>query len=361
MIVSTTVGLGVFLLPYALAQSGVFFWLWFAFLALAIYLLHLAYGEIIFAVGERHNLPGLAARLLGPKWKLPVWLFDFVGLQLVFLAYLIAIAEFVPLVVAVDPLTVKLALVAFAAVMTALQFNPLVRVEAVLSFLKVSLALILSGYLLSTTPLSVVADTLGSSFGQFGAPLFPYGLILFALTGTASLPLVYDLLGRDTRAFRRVNAIALSLVAGLYAVFAVAVVSRFGLGVSEASLDNLVAVLPLLFARVTVVLVVTNIMTTLVALAEYLKRGLINDFRWQPFSAWLGVVLPLCLSALLPVSHLVGLASVTGSLFIGVNLMILLLCYQRLERTDQFGVSRWIIWLLTVIFGLGWLVGLLVG
>lgn len=361
MIVSGIVGLGVFLLPYALAQSGVFFWLWFVFLILAIYFLHLAYGEIIFAVGERHNLPGLAARLLGPRWKLPVWLFDFASLQLVFLAYLIALGEFVPLVVTVSPLTVKLALVVFAAIVTALRFNPFVKIEAGLSFLKVALALVLSSYLLKTTSFNLVIDTLRSSFGHFGNPLLPYGLILFALTGTSSLLLVYDLLGRDARAFRRVNAIALTIVAVLYVLFTVAVTSRFGAGVGEASLGNLVAVLPLLFARVIVLLVVMNITTTLFALAEYLKRGLISDFRWRPLTAWLAVVLPLLLSAFLPLGRLVGLASVTGSLFLGVNLMILLLCYQRLERTDRFGVSRGIVWLLTVVFGLGWLIGLLVG
>ena len=69
LITSTIIGLGVFILPYTLAKSGIYYWFWFLIVPVLIFFVHLVYSEIIFQIEEKHNLPGLSARILGRNWK----------------------------------------------------------------------------------------------------------------------------------------------------------------------------------------------------------------------------------------------------------------------------------------------------
>ncbi|GIW66218.1 MAG: hypothetical protein KatS3mg095_0116 [Candidatus Parcubacteria bacterium] len=84
ILVSTIIGLGIFILPYSALKSGIYFYFWLLVIPILYFILHLAYGEIIFQIQEKHNLPYLVSKIINPKLKIPVWLIDIVGLTMVF-------------------------------------------------------------------------------------------------------------------------------------------------------------------------------------------------------------------------------------------------------------------------------------
>jgi len=108
LIVSTVVGLGMLILPYAFLKSGIYFLIYFLVLSISIFILHLIYSEIIFQVEKKHNLPGLASQIIDKRFKTPVWFFDFFGIQLVFWAYLMALSKFTNLIFPIDPILIKI-------------------------------------------------------------------------------------------------------------------------------------------------------------------------------------------------------------------------------------------------------------
>lgn len=356
LIVSTIVGLGVFVLPYALSLSGIFFWFWFLFLILSMYLVHLVYGEILFQVAEKHNLPGLASKLIGHKFKFPVWLFDFVGMQLTFLVFLIAVQIFVSIIFPINPVIIKLAFFFIVALVTYFSLNPLAKIESILSLLLISLFLITCLYILPNINLSVLSLNLKSI--AYSQPFFSYGILIFALTGFTSIRLVYDLIGKDTKLFRKINIWALSIVFVLYFLYSVSVFGFLGKNVSEESLQSLSKFLPQTFIILAILLALINIFTTFISLSFYLKKGLTDDFGIKPKIAWLLTNLPILFFAILPFGKIAQLANLVGGLFVGINLVVLLLCYQKLKDIRYFRVSRWIVWLLIVVLGIGWIIGL---
>jgi amino acid permease len=363
LIVSTIAGLGVFILPYALGLSGIFFWFWFIFLMLVIYLLHLAYGEIIFRIRQKHNLPGLVSEFFGSKFKLPVWLFDFVGIQLVFLAYLIAAAAFVSIIFPINPSFIKLAFFLIVALITYFSLNPFAKIEAILSLLLITLFFVVSFYLLPHLNFQNLLESLkflNFETLKFSQPFFSYGILIFALTGYSSIPIVYDLIGKDKKLFRKINFWALAIIFVLYGLYAISVYGALGSNVSEESLTSLSKILPPALIVLAILLALINILTTFVALVFYLQRGLINDFTIKTKTSWALTNLPVLFFSLLPLEKIAALASLIGSLFISVNLLFLLLCYQKIKKTEYFIISKPIVWLLIVIFGLGWLTGLVI-
>jgi amino acid permease len=346
LLVSTIVGLGVFLLPAAAVASGIYFWLWFFILIGVIFLLHLVYGEIIFSVGEKHNLPGLVARLINPKFKPLVWLIDFIWIELIVLLYLVALAKFVPLILPIEPFLVKLAMAIFAAIIAGLSLNPFAKIEAVLSFLLIALFAVISLSLASQMRFENLTVSATS-------PLFAYGILLFSFAGFSALPLVYDLIGQNTTVFRRVNLAALLIVAFIYILFTLTMVGAFGQTVSEESLTSLSTSAPKFFLVIAVILAVLNIITTFISIVFYLIRGLADDFKLRHSMAWALIVLPVFIFVFLPIERLADLADIVGSVFIGLHLVFLLWCYIRLPRIRYFGIPKTIAWLLILLFFLG--------
>lgn len=357
LIVSTIVGFGVFVLPHALSLSGIFFWLWFLLLIPVIYLLHLAYGEIIFQTESKHNLPGLASKFLGEKFKVPVWLFDFIGNQLVFLVFLIAVSIFVSIIFPIPLIFTKLALFFIVLIVTYFSINPFAKIESVLSLVLIGLFLFVSFYLFPQINLENLFATV-ENFGNTSL-FFSYGILVFALTGYTSIPLVYDLIGKNKKIFQRVNIWALAIVFVLYLLYTISVYGVLGDKVSEESLKSLANVLPGNLIISIVLLAVVSIFTTFLSLAFYLKRGLIDDFGIKRKTAWLLTCLPILFFSVMPLEKVGALANIIGTLFIGVNLIVLLMCYQKIKEAKYFNVSKWVVWVLIAVFGIGWIIGLL--
>ncbi|MCL5257942.1 MAG: hypothetical protein M1505_01790 [Patescibacteria group bacterium] len=346
LIVSTIVGLGVFILPYAAGQAGLYFWFWLSLLAAAIYLLHLAYAEIIFYVGQKHNLPSLAGRLIRPSLKLPVWLSDYIGVELTALIFLVALAKFIALIIPVDPFLIKLATFVLIGLGLGFSINPLAKIEGWLTIFLIGLFIFVGIYLLSNFNLA----NLNFNFGQ---PLSSFGIILFSLTGYSSLQLVYDLIGRDARAFKKINLTALLLVFLIYVFYVLTVAGAFGPRISDDSLTSFSFYLPKLFLLGAVLLGVLNILTTFIVLVFYIERGLIADFNFQKISAWFVSVLPIYAFIFFPIEKIAGLAGFVGSFFIGLNLIVIFLIYLKLPEVKYFHLDKRLVWLLIALFGFG--------
>ena len=107
------------------------------------------------------------------------------------------------------------------------------------------------------------------------------------------------------------------------------------------------------------VLTSLSIITTFISLAFYLKRGLINDFRLNPYLSWFLVVIPLIIFSLIRSADLVKTADLIGSIFIGINLIMIFICYFRLKKIEYFFVPKIIIFFLVILLSLGWFWGLI--
>ena len=352
LIVSTIVGLGMLILPYAFSKSGIYFLIYFLVLSLSIFILHLVYSEIIFQAEKKHNLPGLASILINKNLKVPVWIFDFFGTEFVFLAYLMALSKFTNLIFSIDPILIKISYSIFVIIVTFLSLNPFLKIESSLAFFEILFPIFLSFYLLPKINL----NNLNFSFGD---PILSYGIIIFSLTGYSSLQIVYDLIGKDKKSFLKINLLSILIIAISYLLFSFSVLGVVGKNISDDTLSSLSKILhPYIFLSI-LVLTSISILTTFVSLAFYLKRGLIEDFRLNKYLSWFLVSLPILIFSFIHSENLANLASFIGSIFIGVNLIIIFLCYLKLKEVKYFNIPKPLVKFLIFLFGMGWFIGLI--
>ncbi len=353
LITSTIIGLGVFILPYTLAQSGVYFWIWFLIVPLLIFYVHLAYSEIIFQIEEKHNLPGLSEKILGKNWKNLVWLIDFLGILFVFSSYYLALTKFTNLIFHFNnELLISLFYAFLVIIIILLSVNPFSKIEGILAFFMILLFLILGIYFLpQINP--------GNFKTEFLNPWLSYGVLIFAYTGYSSLQMVYDIIGKNKKLMLGINVVAILLVTLLYLLFIVSIYGTFGKNVSSTALENLKGTANNFIVRAVSVLAILNILTTFIALAFYLKRGLIFDYNINNILSWLIISLTIVIIPFLKLENIAKLVSLTGSVFLGFNLFVLLLCYLRLKNYIYFKIPKFLIIILLILLVYGWVIGIL--
>ena len=353
IILSTIIGLGIFVLPYTFSQSGYYFFLWLIFLFYAFFIFHLICGEILFQTKDKHNLPGLAGIYLQPQLKHLVWFFDYLGMLGVFLIYFIALAKFWSLILPFDPLIIKFTFALFNLYFIFKDLPIFARFESILSLGIIFVFLVISLNLLPNFQWSNIQKV----FLNTQEPLLPYGVLLFAFAGTSAMPIVYDLIGKNKKSFLKINFFSLLAVAILYLIYTFAVVGFLGLNVSEESLQSLAPYFSKLFLIAAVLFVTLNI--TFVDMAYYLKRGLIYDYRLSPKIANLILILSILPLAFFEPLGLIKLIGLVSEVFLGFNLLITLLIYLRLEKKEYFKLPTFLIIFLAIVLSLGIIYGIL--
>jgi amino acid transporter len=353
IIVSTIIGLGIFVLPYVFWQSGFYFFSWLIFLFLVSFVLHLIFGEILFQTPEKYNLPGLAGIYLHPKIKHLVWFFDYFGMLGVFLIYFIALAKFWSLILPISPLLIKVTFALFNIYFILKDIRIFAQMETILTIGILVISLVIVALILPKVDLNNISLALKNDF----QPLLPYGTLLFAFAGTSALPVVFDLIGKNKKSFFKINFYALLTVALLYLIYTLAVVGFLGDQVSEESFQSLAPYFPKLFLFFAVLFV--TLIITFVDMAFYLKRGLIYDYKLSPKLTNLIIVFSILPLALFEPLSLIELISIVSEIFLGFNLLILALIYLKLKEKQYFDLPKILVIILALIFLLGIFYGIL--
>jgi amino acid permease len=352
VIVSTIIGLGIFVLPYSFWQSGYYFLFWLIFWFFTFLSLHLIFGEILFQTKEKHNLPGLAGIYLHPLMKHLVWFFDYFGMLGVFLIYFVALAKFWLLILPLSQLIIK---ITFALFNLYFIFKDLRIFSQMESILTIGILIVFSSIVFMILP-KFNFQNINLAFKNDLNPFLPYGILLFALSGTSALPVVFDLIGENKKSYLKINFLSLLTIILLYLIYTFVVVGFLDGNVSEESLQSLSPYFPKLFLIFAILFVTLNI--TFVDMAFYLKRGLIYDYKISPKIVnliMLFSILPLAFFAPLSLTKLISLVS---EVFLGFNLLILCLIYLKLKKKKYFALPNFLVIILTLIFISGIIYGI---
>lgn len=348
---STIIGLGVFVLPFTLKESGLWFFFWLIFWLICFYFIHLIFAEILFQTKEKHNLPGLAGIYLHPLAKHIVWIFDYFGMIGVFWIYILALENFWTTIFPNYGFLIKLFFVLFNFYFISRNIKIFAKFEAVLGSLIIIFFILISIWLsfhFKFQNLDVIKN-----FKNF---FLSYGVLLFAFSGTSAVPLVLDLLGNNKEKFKKINFLSLILVSLIYLFYSLTTVGFLGKNVSEASIDSLRPFLPSFIYLLILILITFNIM--LVDLSFYLKRGLIYDYKIKPLFANLILFFSIFSLIFLPQSSLVKIISLISEIFLGFNLLIINLIYLKLKEKTYFKIPPIFVILISIIFLFGMIHGI---
>lgn len=325
------IGVGMFGLPYIVAQSGyVTFLFWLIFIGFVQYFIHLIYANVIIATKEYHRLPGYTELYLGKPGKYFVVAAKFFGNFGALLAYIIITGIFLEQILAPyfggSVFFYSTAMFAFEALIVYFGIKAIAKAEVFMTFL-----LILVVGLISWKGLGVI-NLDNYEIINISKFLLPYGVVLLAIDGGGSLPIVIKLLKRDKKAVKSVIRFGTLISALIILVFVTVIVGISGNQTSPDALSGVKAVLNDGVIFFSLIFGILTMMTSFFGVAESIKETLNWDFKVNKTLSWaLAVFLPYSFYLLKfeDLSEILGVIGSLGGGFCGIVLMLIFLKMRK--------------------------------
>ncbi|MBI4133982.1 MAG: hypothetical protein HY475_01010 [Candidatus Terrybacteria bacterium] len=290
ILIGTIVGAGIFALPAAAARAGFPITLvWFLLLTVAVWILHLMYGEVVLRGGDRHRLPGYAAQYLGRSSARLAGVAAVAGGIGALLVYIALADVFLTALFPGVFSSGQWGVAAWGALTLAVAFGirTVARVELVMTaFLLAAMAIIITALAPRIAGENLLA------LGSFSESIVPYGVLLFSLWGINAIPEMRGLTGAPALTLRRTISLGTLIPAALYLLFVAAVIGAFG-NAASGDLPSLLASLgPQIFYAVAVFGALA-VATSFLVLGAYFVDTFRYDFRFPYPAALLMLASPM--------------------------------------------------------------------
>lgn len=334
LVIATTIGAGMFALPYAVSRIG---WVpalgLLAGLACCVVYAHELYARVLIHFNEHRRLPGLARTELGNISFWPTFLVVFLGIIFSLVAYLLLAARFLHLLVPALPEDIALVLFWMAASLPLLaRLRAFVRIEAMGTFVKAGLILVVA----------LLAGRSAAAFGNlpaFGESSFAeaYGPILFALAGWTAVAPVTEYLKKRAGARQLRTALLLGTLASaaLYICFVWGAASVGGPitedAISGFASGNVAWLLP-----IVCLLGLFAVWTPYLTAALEIKDMIVDDLR-RP--AVIGLVVAIFFPPALILAGLTSyffVVSLAGGFLLSIQYLLILLIGRRVLNLRGF-------------------------
>ena len=312
LLAGTTIGAGVFGIPYATARVGYLIGLvWLVGLSILTILINLAYAVVISRTD--HHQPrqfvGYAQYYLGRGGKITALFIILFGLWGTVLAYLIGSGRFLALIFNAGDAEHLFSILVFVfmAIAVGLQVRLVARLEGwfTLGMILVIALVAWSGWKVVDTGNLLATPTI-SSWQTF---LLPYGVIMSALTGYMILPEMRRLypqgLGRAVVGGTLVPVL-------VYLVFQFVIVGVSGSGTTEEAIQGLIPYLDAGIVRFGALFGILAMLSSYLTLSYVIKDTFLNDYHWPPVRAWAFAVVPPFIFYLIGLRSFVTALEITG-------------------------------------------------
>lgn len=322
VVAATTIGAGMFGLPYVFLKSGWVAGLFYLFvLSFIVAGAHVLYWKSLAAANKKRLLLGMVRDFLGQFWYKVAVFAVITGLMLALVIYLILGNSFIRLFWPSVGGNFGLLLFWFASIIP-------------LFFEKRIIALELAGVFLMAGIIFIVFLTAPQFVPQVSVPkidldnfFLPFGVVLFSLAGwTAIEPLFRE---KSSGGYIPKK----SFLAGTF--FAAALYAVFVLGIFNSSFDitpdaiSGLAGFPFWKLASLGILGIFALWTSYIPIGLEIKNSLVRDLGWKPFYGLsLVILLPLML-VLLGLSDFLKVIGLAGGVFLSLQYILIILVGKR--------------------------------
>jgi len=350
-LVGSIVGVGIFGIPYVISQVGFLPGIFYLFLLGSVsLLLHLLFSEVILRTKKDYRLPGYANFYLGNWAKYVVLFSTIVGISSSLICYIIAGGEFLSTIFKGDFLVFAILFWFFLSIGIILGLKSISQFELLMFFL-----FILTLGTIFFVSLDYIRVENFSGFHPEKAFL-PYGVILFAMSGTTAIPPLRRILRNKENELKKAIIIGTLIPLIFYIIFTFSVVGVCGSSTSPEAIKGLVEKIGDDFVLVGAVFGVMTISTSFLVLGIYLRDCLICDLGIKRFLATVFVIVVPLLALVLGVKAFVPLMAFIGIVFGAFEDVILILVFKKSkikgDRNPEYKISlpNPILYLLCLMF-----------
>ncbi|PIW67892.1 hypothetical protein COW09_01190 [bacterium (Candidatus Moisslbacteria) CG12_big_fil_rev_8_21_14_0_65_36_11] len=361
VLIGTTVGAGIFALPYAFSKVGFLIGLvYLIVLGLAVLTIEICYAEIILRTKEKKEMAGYVKTYLGRTGEILIALSLILGIYAALAAYIIGVGTYLQAFFAPflggNLIFWGLIFWFFGSLICFFGINLMSRFELFMSAALIVVAIFI--FILSLPYLKIENLVAHDFVFNFKNLFYPFGIILFALGGASAIPTMKKILKEENAFLKKAVIIGFIIPVIIYTLFGFTVLGVSGRGTSEEGiigLSNFLGEKVLLIGGVFGVLAMC---TSFFALSFVLKELLRKDYKIKNFYAWASTVsVPLFLFLLgAGFAKIIGFS---GAVLSGFQGIILIETYYRAkvkgerEPEFEFNLPKPIAYLIYLIFILG--------
>lgn len=354
-LVGSIVGVGILGMPFAVAKVGFMpGMVMLAVLALVNVALLLMYAELTLRTSEDHEIPGYGGLYLGHNSQLASLALGVIGGYGTILAYIIAQGQILQTLFGGNPTIWSIIFFSVAGYIIYRGIEA-VRIIELVMVLGMSLIFFLFG--LTAHPHINNANLAFSDINNF---IIPYGVILFALSGTTAIPQLRQQLRHREKSFPKVILIACSLVFVMYAAFLWLTLGVTGAQTTEVAtigLGNAIGPVMLILGNSLAFLTIS---TSFIAVGLSMRRVFQYDYHFPRFKAWIcALTIPFFLF-LIGARNFILVVGVVGGIILSVQNIIVLRAYKKSliagKRKPEFSLGKnktYVWWLVCITFLLG--------
>lgn len=335
VLVGTIIGIGIFGLPQVFLKSGIILAIFYLFLlSLVILLNHLFFGEIILRTKENHRFIGYLKKYLGKPFALIEFgslIFSILGSLL---AYIIIAGEFLNNIFGsiLDFSSYSWSIL-FWLIFSFFILKGIKLVSRGELFLNIFLILIIFFiFLVSISHIKFLNFAHALTIKNFKNFFFPYGVILFSLSGVTAIPEIRQILKNQENKLKKVIVLGTLIVPILYLIFVFSVIGVSGGNITEDIFSGLQIYLGRSIMILGSIFGFLAVTTSFIVLGLYFKDTLLYDFNINKFFSSLIVLFVPILLFLISSWGFIKIIGFVGAIFGGIDGILMVLLYRKVKK-----------------------------
>jgi tyrosine-specific transport protein len=358
VLVGSTVGVGIYGMPFAFQKAGFGVGLLFLLGVAGLVLLsNLLYGEVVLRTHERHQFVGYVKKYLNP-WAQKFNLFLFwVAVYGALVGIIIISGDFLTNILSpyfnLSPFAFSTIFLVAASILVLRGLKTVSKFDFFMMVLLGCIVLLIA--LLGTKRVDLANYALGVKDFWF----LPFGVILFAMNSMPGIPLVREALIGSENKLKKALVAGTIIPAILYLVFTVFVVGVSGDFTSPDAISGLLGFLGPKIVLVGSLFGFLTSSTIFLNLATSLKESLRQDFHFKHWWAWLLAILPPYLLFLSGIRNFIDIIGLVGGVAISLEAILLVFVYisakRNGDRIPEYSIRlpRPVLYLMMLIFAAG--------
>lgn len=358
VLVGSTVGVGIYGMPFAFQKAGFGVGLLFLLGVVGLVLLsNLLYGEVVLRTHERHQFVGYVKKYLNP-WAQKFNLFLFwVAVYGTLVGIIIISGDFLTNILSpyfnFSPFAFSTIFLIAASILVLKGLRTVSRFDFFMMVLLGFVVLLIA--LLGAKRVDLANYTLRAKDFWF----LPFGVVLFAMNSMPGIPLVREALVGSENKLKKALIAGTIIPAVLYLVFTIFVVGVSGDFTSPDAISGLLGFLGPKIVFVGSLFGFLTSSTIFLNLATSLKESLHQDFHFNYWWAWLLAILPPYLLFLSGIRNFIDIIGLVGGVAVSLEAILLVFVYisakRNGDRIPEYSIRlpHLVLYLMMLIFAAG--------
>lgn len=334
VLVGTTIGAGIFAIPYVTAKSGFLIGIfWLVVLTIITLFINLAYGKVITRTSGDHQLTGYGKIYLGNFGRWFSFAVILIGQYGALLAYIIGIGKFLGIIFNVPEHSFLFSLAFFVVGASILYFGLRLvsKFEGAIVLLMLVLVLTLAIFGFSRINLTNY-QLLSASWWTSYQFFLPFGVIFGALAGYAVIPEMEEILRKERQNLSKAIVLGTLIPAFVYLIFMLIIVGICGTQTSEEAIFGLIPFFSPMVVKIGAFFGILAMGSSFLTLAYVLRETFFRDFSLPKNISWALSLFPPFILFLFGARSFVGVLSTSGTLMGLLTTTLIFTLYLKAKK-----------------------------